>query len=294
MPKKTLSQKALKAHLDHLADHYHVHDFIDNDPMRFAHPFRHDLHRCEANSLLAAFLSYGRRETIIAKLTELFDRLEAPVYDVLKGDLEPVEKRLRGFVYRFNTGRDIYNLLTWWKDFYERHDSHLDALKRLAGGFPLPCPPPKGEGVKREAIIQRQHMQSLMHEWLSLWLPDDFLHGRYSYGTRYLVPHPATGGACKRIHMALRWLCRDDSHMGENAVDFGLWSEVIPPSALMMPMDTHVGRLSREWGMLTRKSTDWKSAEELTARLAKMCPEDPCRYDFAFLGFGVDEVRGRV
>jgi uncharacterized protein (TIGR02757 family) len=94
--------------------------------------------------------------------------------------------------------------------------------------------------------------------------------------------------------MALRWLCRDDQFLGENAVDFGVWTSVIPPHALLMPMDTHVGRLSREWGLLKRNSTDWKASEELTARLARFDQGDPCRYDFAFLGYGVDEVRGRL
>ncbi len=272
--------KNRKAQLDALVATYHHPDFVRDDPMQFASPFKHDLPRCEANALLASLLSYGRREVIIRKLTELFDRLEAPVYDVLQAEsLAPVEKRLAGFIYRFNTGADLVHLLRWWHAFYERHPSHLACLESL---------PETQNGVSRDTL------KPVMTAWLDAWLPPDFLAGGYRNGTRYLVPHPATGGACKRLHMALRWLCRDDQFLGTHAVDFGLWTSVIPSHALLMPMDTHVGRLSREWGLLKRNSTDWKASEELTARLARFNPADPCRYDFAFLGYGVDEVRGRL
>jgi uncharacterized protein (TIGR02757 family) len=275
-----MNLKQRKAQLDALVATYHHPDFVRDDPMQFASPFKHELPRCEANALLASLLSYGRREVIIRKLTELFDRLEAPVYDVLHAEsLAPVEKRLKGFIYRFNTGADLVQLLRWWQVFYERHPSHLACLESL---------PETQNGVSRDIL------KPVMSAWLDAWLPPDFLAGGYSNGTRYLVPHPATGGACKRLHMALRWMCRDDQFLGENAVDFGVWTSVIPPHALLMPMDTHVGRLSREWGLLKRNSTDWKASEELTARLARFDQGDPCRYDFAFLGYGVDEVRGRL
>jgi uncharacterized protein (TIGR02757 family) len=280
MPRLTAHEKRCKSRLDALLPHYHHAGFIQDDPMRFAAPFRFDLPRCEANALLSALLSYGRRETILQKLTELFDRLEEPVWDLLQAEsIAPAQRRLKGFVYRFNTGRDIALLLEWWHRFYQRYPSHLAVLQAL---------------VETRPISSSAEVYPLLERWLQEWLPPDFLEGgHYAYGTRYLLPHPATGGACKRLHMALRWLCRDDSTMGGGAVDFGLWKHVIPPRYLCMPMDTHVGRLSREWGLLKRKSTDAKAALELTAALARFAPEDPVRYDFSFLGFGVDEVRNR-
>ena len=274
----------IKQRLNALVEQYHHPDFVQVDPMQFAVPYKADLPRCEANALLASLLSYGRREVIVSKLQELFDRLEMPVYDVLQQEsLARVEKRLQGFVYRFNTGQDVIHLLRWWQVFYGAHPSHLALLASLVEAQ-----------HSQTSLPHRTHLKALMTAWLEVWLPPDFLEGGYAYGTRYLVPHPATGGACKRLHMAWRWLCRDDAFLGENAVDFGLWSSVIPPHTLLMPMDTHVARLSRSWGLLERKSTDWRASEALTKALAQFNPEDPCRYDFAFLGYGVDEVRGRL
>ena len=93
--------------------------------------------------------------------------------------------------------------------------------------------------------------------------------------------HPAS--ACKRLHMMLRWLCRQDG-----IVDLGIWKN-ITPARLMIPLDVHVARISRSLGLLQRKQNDRKSVEQLTAELRKFSPDDPVKYDFALFGIGVEE-----
>ena len=100
---------------------------------------------------------------------------------------------------------------------------------------------------------------------------------------RFLLPTPADGSACKRWNLYLRWMVRAD------AMDFGLWKE-IPPSALVIPTDTHVHRVSRRLGLTRRKSADWRTAEEITGRLARLDPADPVKYDFAICQLGVLEI----
>ena len=78
----------------------------------------------------------------------------------------------------------------------------------------------------------------------------------------------------------LRWLCRQDG-----IVDLGIWHE-LPPDKLMMPLDVHVARIGRELGLITRKSNDRKTVEELTRRLSEFDPKDPCKYYFALFGIG--------
>ena len=89
--------------------------------------------------------------------------------------------------------------------------------------------------------------------------------------------------ACKRLNMMLRWLCRNDG-----IVDLGIWKN-ISPEKLMIPLDVHVARISRELGLLQRKQNDRKSVELLTAQLRELSPEDPVKYDFALFGIGVEE-----
>ena len=95
-----------------------------------------------------------------------------------------------------------------------------------------------------------------------------------------MIPNPQNGGAMKRMNMFLRWMVR------KGPVDLGIWS-FIRPSELLIPLDVHVARVSREMGLLTRKSNDFKAVIELTNQLKSICPEDPVKYDFAMFGFGV-------
>ena len=93
--------------------------------------------------------------------------------------------------------------------------------------------------------------------------------------------NPRNGGAMKRMCMFLRWMVR------KGPVDFGIWN-FMPASDLLIPLDVHVARISREMGLLTRTSNDFKAVLELTENLRKLDPEDPVKYDFAMFGYGVN------
>ena len=82
--------------------------------------------------------------------------------------------------------------------------------------------------------------------------------------------------------MFLRWMVRKDQ------VDFGIWKK-IRPSQLVCPLDLHVSRVAKRFGLITRPQADWQSAIELTANLKRMDSDDPVRYDFALFGLGVME-----
>jgi len=84
--------------------------------------------------------------------------------------------------------------------------------------------------------------------------------------------------------MYLRWMIRNDN----KGVDFGLWKK-ITPAQLICPVDVHVARVSREFGLLKRKQVDWLTAVELTEELKKFDPQDPVKYDFALFGLGILE-----
>jgi uncharacterized protein (TIGR02757 family) len=94
------------------------------------------------------------------------------------------------------------------------------------------------------------------------------------------ISNPEANSACKRLHLALRWLVRNDG-----IVDAGIWKN-ISPSKLYIPLDVHVGRVSRYLGLMDRKQNDRKAVELLTDVLRAFCPEDPIKYDFALFGVG--------
>ena len=84
--------------------------------------------------------------------------------------------------------------------------------------------------------------------------------------------------------MFLRWMVRDDG-----IVDLGLWdTNIISSKDLILPLDTHVHRMSLELGITSRKSTDIKTAQKITDYFKTIYPDDPCLGDFALFGFSIN------
>ncbi len=86
---------------------------------------------------------------------------------------------------------------------------------------------------------------------------------------------PDANAANKKIHMMRRWLVRDDGK-----VDLGVWKN-ISPSSLIIPLDVHVHRTALKMGITKRRSSDYKTALEITSYLKGVFPDDPCLGDFA-------------
>ena len=103
---------------------------------------------------------------------------------------------------------------------------------------------------------------------------------RSSTGMKYLLSDPSKESASKRWNLYMRWMVRRDQ------LDPGPWSTEVSKARLVIPLDTHVARIARLLGLLTRKSSDKKAALELTRNLRLMDPKDPVKYDFAICSFG--------
>jgi len=103
----------------------------------------------------------------------------------------------------------------------------------------------------------------------------------------FVFPSTKGAAACKRQHLFLRWMVRGEPP------DLGLWSSV-DPARLVMPCDTHTARIGHALGLCARPGPGRRTADELTAALRAMCPEDPVRYDFALCHLGISGgCRGR-
>jgi uncharacterized protein (TIGR02757 family) len=100
-------------------------------------------------------------------------------------------------------------------------------------------------------------------------------------GLHHLLPSPLGAGAAKRLCLFLRWMVR-----GPDAVDLGVWTRV-PKDALVIPLDTHVGRIARHLRLTKRKTLTWATAEDVTASLRALDAADPTRYDFALCHYGM-------
>jgi uncharacterized protein (TIGR02757 family) len=93
-------------------------------------------------------------------------------------------------------------------------------------------------------------------------------------------PSPEKGSACKRVNLFLRWMVR------KKDIDIGVWDR-ISPAKLIIPLDTHIAKVSKCLGLTQRSASDWKTAREITESLKRFDPEDPLKYDFSLCHHGI-------
>ncbi|MBI2524761.1 MAG: TIGR02757 family protein [Candidatus Rokubacteria bacterium] len=253
------SPPPLEAALDRLHRGFDWAGRTPQDAIR--HPLRYaDPGDREVAGLLAACLAYGRVDLFGPQVDWALGQMgESPRRFVLGFDPRKDGARFDGFRYRFNRPRDLAAFCLATQRILLAHDS-LGAF--FARGY-SPGDPDVGPALQR-------FVDGFLGQDLSAVFP----RNRLSRGFRHLFPRPSTGGPCKRLHLFLRWMVR------RQAPDFGLWT-AIPPSALLMPVDTHVEHMARALRLTRRRSRNWKMVEEITARLRVLDPEDPVKYDFA-------------
>jgi uncharacterized protein (TIGR02757 family) len=253
--------KTLKDMLDGQVDQLNRPGFIEKDPISIPHRFskKQDI---EIAGLFAALFSWGNRTTIINKSMELLARMDHdPHAFILRHGRKDLEG-LQGFMHRTFNDTDLLGLVA----FLHRHYSSSESLETAFAS---------ALGKKDEDTgnaLRAFHQQVFSG-------PD------IAERTRKHIPTSDRGSSCKRLNMYLRWMVRKD----DRGVDFGIWQS-ISPAQLVCPLDLHVGRLARRFGLLTRKYDDWEAALELTANLRVLDPVDPVKYDIALFGMGVNEI----
>jgi uncharacterized protein (TIGR02757 family) len=247
----------LKERLDILVDKVNRLDFIENDPIGIPHRYsgKQDI---EISGLFAAVLAWGQRKTIINKTNELLRLMDDVPYDFIVNHSEEDRKPFERFVHRTFQGIDAICFLAFLQQHYRQYDSLEQAF------YPDP------------SSSYRQE-DGLNHFYNYFCSTPDMLRR-----TQKHIASPSKNSTCKRLNMYLRWMVRYD----DRGVDFGLWHS-IPMSELMMPLDVHVEKYGRAFGLLTRKQRDWRAVIELTEALSRFDSKDPVKYDYALFGLGV-------
>ena len=251
----------LKDLLDAEARRINSVDFIGSDPVQFPRMFT-DARDAEIAALLAATLAWGRRDMICRDCQRMFSLMDwqpyAYVADEGSADL-PDDIT----VHRASGAGTLKHYLRGLRAIYSKHGS----LEAFAASVGAP-----------ESAFPSWHMVEAMNAELA--------RANEGRSDSRCLPLNVDATALKRVNMALRWLVRRDG-----IVDLGLW-QALKPSQLFVPLDVHVGNVSRELGLLARRQNDRKATVELTERLREFDPEDPVKYDFALFGIGVE--RGKA
>lgn len=242
----------LKDYLDELVAKNNTEAFIKDDPVQFPHRYS-DVRDIEIVSFLVATIAWGNRKMILNSANNMLAIMGKSPYDyVMSGGWEKLDDSK--CVHRTFFGRDL--------KYY---------CKGLSKAYQMPVNSLENVFYNEEHDVWRgiQNFRDLIAE----------ANGCTSkHISNPSCCEPKKGSACKRLHMALRWLVRNDG-----IVDLGIWKR-LNPRDLMIPLDVHVARVSRGLGLIERKSNDRQTVEMLTAKLREFDPADPVKYDFALFG----------
>lgn len=203
----------------------------------------------EIAGFISSLFAFGRREMFVKKLDNLFSLSKTPMQ--LIADFKKYD--LSNFIYRFIKSEDLIELLRVLNKLYIVDKSSLEEL-----------------------FNSKNYFQNVTNYFYSN------SNCPNNQGFCFMFAKPENNSALKRLNMFLRWMVRD------GAVDFGIW-KTIKKSELLIPLDTHVARLSREFGLLNRSSNDFRAVLELTDKLKEFDENDPVKYDFALFGLGVEK-----
>lgn len=249
--------ESLRDTLEYLHDKYNRPEFVECDPISIPHAFG-DVRDREIAGLLAATIAWGNRRAIVRSARRMVEYMDGAPYDFVCNASEGDLTRLRTFVHRTFNGEDFIDFVRAMRSVCERYGSIGELFQ---GSY---------ERLGSMAAV----LSHVRREFFSV---EHNPHCEKHFSSI------DKGAACKRLNMYARWFVRRDNR----GVDFGDWQR-IPMSALYLPLDVHSGNMGRALGLLTRRQSDWRATEEITAALRRFDAEDPVRYDFSLFGAGID------
>jgi uncharacterized protein (TIGR02757 family) len=268
------NKKELQDFLEKKVIEYNHPSFIVKDPVSVPHRFRKK-QDIEIAGLFASIFAWGNRTTIIQKSNELMNGMDDAPYDFIKNHRSSDLKRFLSFKHRTFNSTDLLYFIRFLKSHYQQSNSLESAFlpddikEKKSGSIFGISESTENEFVKNSLTVFYTRFFSLKDA-----------PGR----TQKHIASPEKNSTCKRLNMYLRWMVRQD----KRGVDFGIW-EKISAADLICPVDLHVARVARGFGLISRKQTDWQTAMELTIALREMDKTDPVKYDFALFGLGVME-----
>lgn len=241
------------AFLEEIYEKYNRRETAKYDPLHFLYSYQKN-EDVEIAGLIASSLAYGRTSQICRSVGLILDKMKSP-YDFVTGiKSNEFSGIFSGFKHRFTTDVELVELLISTKIIVEQYGS-LESC--FMSGYD-----------KTDETVYAALKSFAAH----------LLNPRRRSS---LIPMPEGKSAFKRLNLYLRWMVRSDD------IDMGIWKN-IPPSKLIIPLDTHTHRAGLYFGMTMRKQNDIKTALEITSALKMLNPDDPVKYDFALTRYGID------
>jgi uncharacterized protein (TIGR02757 family) len=235
-----------------------------SDPVEFVHRYADPQDR-ELVALVASALAFGNVKALRAKIEDALTRI-GPEVARAADDPAELSRKLRGWKHRVYRDEDLSRLLVGAR-----------RVQKASGSL--------GAALAGE-LVRTGDLREALSAWTGAIRREGGLDaasvtvGEARRGGAHILADPGKGSAVKRLMLLLRWMARP-----ADGVDLGLWP--LPPSVLLVPVDTHIHKLSKNLGLTRRKDVSWRTAEEITAALRRFDPADPVKYDFSLCHLGM-------
>lgn len=252
----------MKDWLDGLYEKFNQRRYVHPDPLECLYEYDDPGDR-EIVALIAASLAYGQVRQILKSVSDVLSRMgPSPYAYLMDASADRIQLDMAGFVHRFARGHHVAAFLTGIRKTLKEHGSLQQCFNVCLAGD--------------ESTI-----------WPALCrFADALRHDSACGAPGHLLACPAKGSACKRLNLFLRWMVRKDR------VDPGGWPDV-PPSMLIIPLDTHMFRICRKLGLTSRNQPNMRTAIEITEAFRQWAPRDPVKYDFTLSRFGIRKELSR-
>ncbi len=248
--------KDFKKILDKLYIEMNSLEKVGKDPVSFPHKFEKEKD-IEISAFISACFAFGNVNKIIETLERIFNTMNYEPYYYLKTSTKKdILKDFKGFVYRFVNENSIGEFLYSLGILLKKHGRLIDF-------------------AEENAIKTAENIFNGINSFADN--PDLIKKSN-------LLPDITKKSPCKRLNLFFRWMVRKDN------VDFGLWSGKLKPSQLIIPLDTHILRISKRLGFTKRKNSSLKTAIEITENLKQFNPSDPVKYDFSLCHTGIQGI----
>jgi uncharacterized protein (TIGR02757 family) len=222
-------------------------------------------------ALVSGLMAFGGVKQILTSVRKLSARLDLKSSSmVLSLPVETLAEKLEGFTHRVYVGRDLALLTSLYQESRKRHGS-------LAHHFLA------HHDASNETI--EQALAGVITDYKN-WANESLFKPGAHF--KHMLNSPEQGSTCKRWLMYLKWMIRKD-----DGIDLGLWSEhsSIRPDQLLIPLDTHLYKISKKLGLTQKNTPNFKMSIEVTRALKKTDPLDPTRFDFSLCRFGMFDYR---
>jgi uncharacterized protein (TIGR02757 family) len=238
--------------LEELYSEFNRREYVSPDPLEFLYMYDSPADR-EVVGLIASSLAYGRVASILTSVRRVLDVLGKNPADALAGsDFSSLLPRLAGFKHRFNGDEEMCRFMSGIGEALRCYGSLENVFSSAREGPIIGAMDHFADAILRLGGLESSH----------------------------LLPRASKGSACKRLALFIRWMARRDD------VDPGGWNSVTPRD-IIVPLDTHMFRITTGLGLVKRRSADGTAAEEATDGFRAFCPSDPVKYDFALTRFGI-------